>query len=309
MDDAGSGPTVDATATALETAGYRRREPPTRGVALVEPAGRDDDRIGRSSDRSATASNDGRVVESNDDFLHGLTVRGDLDAGDSRPIEVVATDGDPVRVTTALGNARKRGRDVLFVPDGPEPERSADRVVGVLSDPVGAKAVDADGYRTLYPGPDRVHLAEGGLAAVGTDDLGPGPARSIDFEWFEEPADRSGDASGADGHDDRTGSDDQRLVLEADGHAVAVVDGVDELSCPGPDRAAVPFYYRRGDDRLFHVFRSDGSPVGVFDGVRRMRRQGFVPIPAPLVPERELSGSPAGHWGVVTGIQGGSDPA
>lgn len=299
MDETGPHPTVEATAAALTAAGYRHRDPPARGLALLDPPDPTD--------------------ASSADPLPGLRVRAPTPfGGGGRPLEVTPTSGDPVEVVTALGNALDRDRDVLFVPEGPDRERSADRTVEVLADPVGAKAVDADGHRTFYPGADRVHLAEGGLAAVGTDDLGPGPARSVEFEWFEEADDDpAGDRAGSDGAghgrdpgtgsgpdpDGRTGSDRApRLVLEADGHPVAVVGSVAELSCPGPDRAAVPFYYRRGEDRLFHVFRSDGSPVGVFDGVRRMRRQGFVPVPAPLVPERELSSPPGGRWAVVTGV-------
>jgi hypothetical protein len=204
-----------------------------------------------------------------------------------RPMGVEFVDGaDPAATLSTLANAMHWNRTCLLVA---RDAGTAEDLVDVLSGPVGARGEDELGARRLYAGPDRVHLDGGGLA------LYDGGIRRPDFEWFEESAD-GGDRGGA---GPGAGSDDRRLVCSVDGSAVAVLDGVDDLRCPGPPRESFGLRYERGEDRLFHVFDADGREVGVFSGVRAMRDRGFHPVPAPVVPEHVLPGRATSAWAVL----------
>jgi hypothetical protein len=212
--------------------------------------------------------------------------------GGRRPDRIAVEPLDSASVTptmliSRLWNDRANGRAALFV----VPEAALESALSVLSPPAFVRARTDAGHRTFYDGPDRVPLAEGGYAAVRTD------ARRL--AWVEEPATgpldaagpgpaAGGDASGAREARSRNGPSDAegdgpRLVLQ-DGDAVlAVLDGVDALSCPPADR--FPYAYRRGEDKRFHVTDRDGREVGVYDSVTAMRANAYHPVAMPLVPE------------------------
>jgi hypothetical protein len=112
--------------------------------------------------------------------------------------------------------------------------------------------------------------------------------------WVEEPATGPLDAvpshsrAGATGAHSGTESSASeavgpRLVLQDGDAVVAVLDGVDALSCPPADR--FPYAYRRGEDKRFHVTDSHGREVGVYDSVTAMRANAYHPVAMPLVPE------------------------
>jgi hypothetical protein len=211
-----------------------------------------------------------------------------IHSGDPRPIAIVpVADPTPAAVLSAVGEAASAGRTCLLVPAGPT---EATELTALLRAPTGAKSVDDAGCRTLHSGVDRIHLDGGGLALYDAGDDFGRPT----FEWHEELATPAGD---------RTGTDDRRLVLSANGEPAAVLPGTGALGCPGPDPAAFAHRYRREADRLFHVYGSDHE-VGVFSGVRAMRERGFHPVPAPVVPERHLPGPAGEAWAVLDGHAG-----
>lgn len=213
----------------------------------------------------------------------GTNARSIHEGREPRPIAPVPV-GDPTAaaVLSAVGQAASAGRTCLLVPDD---TTSATELATLLRAPIGAKSVDGTGCRTFHAGVDRVHLDGGGLALY---DAGDSLGRPT-FEWHEELATPA---------EDRTGSDECRLVLSANGDTAAVLAGTDALGCPGPDPAAFAHRYRREADRLFHVYGSDHE-VGVFSGVRAMRERGFHPVPAPVVPERYLAGPAGDAWAVL----------
>jgi len=77
-----------------------------------------------------------------------------------------------------------------------------------------------------------------------------------------------------------------RLVCYDGGQVVARLDGVESLRSPPAD--AFPFSYRRAADKRLHVTDATGQLLGVYASYRAMRRAGFDPVPAPLVPEHVL---------------------
>jgi hypothetical protein len=193
-----------------------------------------------------------------------------LPALPDRPVAVEPLASDELTPTMLLSRLRNdvgNGRLALFV-------TAADAVddgLAVLRAPAFVAAEDGDGCRTFYEGPDRVPLAEGGYAAVRTDD----PA----VRWVEEV------------DDDPVGGRDaggRRLVLETAGGPAAVLDGVGGLSCPSAER--FPYVYRRGEDRRFHVTNASGREVGVYTSVAAMRADAYRPVPMPLVPEHVFGG-------------------
>ena len=210
-------------------------------------------------------------------------------AGEPAPVEATVVDGtDPHRALAVVARAASRDRVALLVAPS---DGAARRLWGALADPPLLRAESDAGEREFHVGPDRVHLAEGGLALHVTRDGPPHPTPV--FEWRE---------ASADDDEDRAGADRRRLVLSADGEVVTRLGGVETLACPGPDREQFTHHYRRGDDRLFHVRDADGEPVGVFDGVRAMRERGFHPVPAPVVPEHlfhDAERPPRRSWAVL----------
>lgn len=206
-------------------------------------------------------------------------------------LEPVDADADPVELVDAVAHAIRNDRLCLFLTrtdNGRDPDAAVNRVRDVLTDPVAAADV-TDGNRTFYHLPNRIRLAEGGLALYRTDgpitDTPPAPT------WHEETPEE--DDSG------RTGTDRKRLVFADGDRTVAVLDSAGELACPGPSRSDFPFSYHRGEDKRFHVRSRSGREVGTFTGVRAMRRSGFRPVPEPLVPEFAFERSPTDAWAVL----------
>jgi len=210
-------------------------------------------------------------------------------AGSPAPVEVtVRDDADPHAAASVVARAAARDRVALLV--GRDADVAAD-LHEALADPPLVRVETETGERTFHTGSDRVHLAEGGLALHVVRER---PHSRPAFEWHEEPA--------GEGDPDRAGADHRRLVLTADGERVTGLDGVDTLTCPGPERARFTHFYRREDDRLFHVYDADGEPTGVFDTVQAMRGRGFHPVPAPVVPEHlfhDAERSPRRSWAVL----------
>ncbi len=187
--------------------------------------------------------------------------------GDDRPVAVEPVpvgDATPTTLVSRLWDDFDRGREALFV----VPESTADDALDILRDPPFLASESSDGNRAFYAGPDRVPLAEGGYALA---------RPTGEYRWVEEPA---RDVERAGGPVD---ADETRLVLRAGGGPVAVLGGVDALDCPPADR--FPFSYARGDEGRIGVRSHDGARIGVVDGVRALRNDGFEPVPMPLVPE------------------------
>jgi hypothetical protein len=166
-------------------------------------------------------------------------------------------DADPTTVLERVAGAARDGRRCLFV----AVPTVADAVHDVLTDPPFVRRATG-GHREFYLGHDRVRLDGGGLAAW----------RSYrpDYRWEEVPV----------------GGDAVRLVCYDGEEVVARLDAVDALSCPPAD--AFPYTYRRAADKRLHVTDTTGQLLGVYASYRGMRRAGFDPIPAPLVPEHVL---------------------
>lgn len=177
-------------------------------------------------------------------------------------------EADPTTVLSRLWTNRARERSTLFVVD----ERGvADAVAALLAPPVGVAAADDAGRRTFFDGPDRVPVAEGGFAAVPAGD---------DVEWREVGE-----------------GDDFRLELRTDDEVIGALDGVGGLA--EPPRATFPYCYVRDEDKRIRVLDFRGRPVETFPGVKAMRRGGFAPVAAPLVPEHMLDGEVGGWWGAL----------
>jgi hypothetical protein len=169
---------------------------------------------------------------------------------------------DPLTLVARLADAADAGRRVLFVAD----RETAREAVETLTEPFLLRA-ETDAGRQFYTIPDRILLTDDSYACVRTDD---------DLAWREE---RPRDATGSDAS--------ARLVLDAGEEAVAVLDSVDGLTCPGPTPETFRHRYKRGDDKRIHVFDRDG-PVGRYGGISAMKANAYRPVPLPLVPEHHL---------------------
>jgi hypothetical protein len=180
-----------------------------------------------------------------------------------RPLSVEPLGrASPLRVVAALADAATDRRAVVFVSDADR----ASAARSILADPFLLRA-DRDSCRTFHDVPDRIQLPDGSFAAVATDDA----------TWREEPAT---DGVTGDGRD-------PRLLLESDDRLLAALESVETLTCPGPETAAFPFRYYRGEEGRIHV--ADGErEVGTFTGITAMRDHGFHPVSLPLVPEHHL---------------------
>ncbi len=198
---------------------------------------------------------------------------------------------DPTVVVDAVAAAAKGGRFALLAAD-PETAREAH---AVLTDPPGAESVDGDGNRTFYHVPDRLRVGAEGFGAIRADG---------DLVWRE-----TREEAGI------TGDDATRIVLEADGTVQAAFDAYTDLACPAPtavpslvtdhagersESAAFPYAYRRGSDKRIHVTK-DGREVGVYNSIREMKADAYVPVPDPLVPEIHLPDGAelAGRWAIA----------
>lgn len=228
----------------------------------------------------------------------GTTVSRSTDAAEP---PAIATPVDGPRNGDAAPSAPSDGDDT----PSPEALLTSGRPVAVerlLSPPVGVPEADDDGRR-FHLGPDRIRLEEGGYAAVPT-----GP----DLSWHETrtPTDPAGLHASASEQDpdapldtpipeaDPAGSREPPwLELRAGGTVLARLAGVDALACP--PRARFPYAYRRDRDKQIRVVDFAGRPVQRYPGFTAMRRGGFRPVPAPLVPERIFDGPTAGWWAVL----------
>jgi hypothetical protein len=147
--------------------------------------------------------------------------------------------------------------------------------VDVLAEPAGLVRRTAEGYRTFYPSHDRVPV-DGGYAAC--------RVTLPSFRWEEEP------------------TPETRLVLYDGLRPLAAIDGVAALADPPAE--AFPFVYRRGGDKRIHVSNGE-RPVGTFGSISEMKRAGYAPVPAPLVPEHVFDGEgPGDDWAVAV-VEGG----
>ncbi|RXK50343.1 hypothetical protein [Halorientalis pallida] len=194
-----------------------------------------------------------------------------------------ALGGDTLALTAVarLAAAARDGQATLFVA---APETAA-AVRELLTDPFLCRA-DTDGRRTFYTVPDRIMLTDDSYACVRADEA---------VTWREEP-------TAGPGADE---SDATRLVCAADGTVRAALESVDSLRCPGPDPAAFPYRYSRGEDRQMHVFDHERE-IGTFTGVAAMKAHGYRPVPLPLVPEHHLRESThlGRAWTVATVTDG-----
>jgi hypothetical protein len=170
----------------------------------------------------------------------------------------------PLDVVARLAAAAAEARATLFVAD---PETAAE-ARAILADPF-LRRPDVEESRAFYSIPDRIRLTDDTYAAVAAD----GPLR-----WREESA-----TPGVTGD----GGEAPRLLLEADGDLLAALSSVDGLACPGPEPAAFPYRYARGDDKRVHVSDRDGE-IGALSGITAMKSDGYRPVPLPLVPEHHL---------------------
>ena len=175
------------------------------------------------------------------------------------PIAVTQlVDANPLTVVSAIANAAHRG----FIPVLVAAEHTYAKCAPLLADPFLLRRTHADG-REFFAVEDRIRLADDRYACVAA--RGP-------FQWRE--------TAGRD-------TDTPPLVLTVGKETVAVFDGVDELTCPGPSDSAFRYSYDRGENRLFRVFEA-GKAIGEFPSVSAMRANRFRPVPLPLVPEHHI---------------------
>jgi hypothetical protein len=186
----------------------------------------------------------------------------------------VLPSADPTVVVDAVAAAAKRGRFALLAADS----ETAREAHAVLTDPPGAASVDDEGNRTFYHVPDRLRVGSDGFGAVRADG---------ELTWRETT---EGGGIG--------GETTTRIVLEADGTVHAAFDAYTDLACPAP--RAFPYAYRRGSDKRIHVTKA-GREVGVYNSIREMKADAYVPVPDPLVPEVHLPDGAelAGRWAIA----------
>lgn len=261
-------------------------EPP----AVATPAADTADGAGGAADPSAQAS---------DHAADPPTPEALLGAG--RPVAVEPLqEADPTVTLSRLWNNRANGRATLFVVPN---DGVAEAVERLLLSPVGVREADDDG-RQFHMGPDRVRLDEGGYAAVPTGSeltwrethTTPEPTGLRRGDSTREP-NTDAEAPRRPVGDEPEASERPWLELRADGTVLARLDSVDALACP--PRARFPYAYRRDSDKQIRVVDFAGRPVQRYPGIAAMRRGGFRPVPAPLVPEQLFDGSIEGWWAVL----------
>ncbi|MFC4540691.1 hypothetical protein ACFO5R_01965 [Halosolutus amylolyticus] len=212
---------------------------------------------------------------------------------------VVATDGDhpadgpdvplsidrvrevtPLTIASGLADAAHAGRAPVLVVD----EWGLEDARAVLGEPFLLRG-RTDGHREFYSIPDRIPLADGRYACVRADE---------EPQWREDPStavtsvdDGREESQWREDGPDRTGTDEPRLLLEADGTIQAVLNSPEALTCPRPAPDAFPYRYGRGADKRIHVFDRDGE-IGQYAGIAAMRGNAYRPVPLPLVPEHHV---------------------
>ncbi|WP_081630551.1 hypothetical protein [Natronorubrum tibetense] len=178
-------------------------------------------------------------------------------------------DVTPLTVASSVADAAHAGRAPVLVVD----EWGLEAARAILGDPFLLRG-RVDGCRQFYSIPDRIALTDGQYACVRTD---------AEPQWREQSA----TTATVDGDRDRTGTDEPRLLLEADGSVLAVLESADELTCPGPEPDAFPYGYGRDADKRIHVFDRDRE-VGRYAGVAAMRKNAYRPVAMPLLPEHHV---------------------
>ncbi len=171
----------------------------------------------------------------------------------------------PLSIASAISTAAHAGHAPVLVVD----EWGTDDARAILEEPFLLRD-RVDDARHFYSIPERIVLTDGRYACVRTD---------CEPQWREDPA-MSTDT-------DRMGSDEPRLLLEADGSIQAVIESPAELYCPGPEPAAFPYRYSRGDDKRIHVF-DRSREVGRYAGISAMADNAYRPVSMPLIPERHI---------------------
>ncbi|WP_265109345.1 hypothetical protein [Halosolutus halophilus] len=184
----------------------------------------------------------------------------------------------PLTIASRLADAAHAGRAPVLVVD----EWGLEDARAVLGDPFLLRG-RADGRRQFYSIPDRIALTDGRYACVRTD---------AEPQWREDSStaatsigDGRAGTSIEDGRD-RTGTDEPRLLLEADDTVQAVL-AADALTCPGPEPDAFPYRYGRGADKRIHVFDRDRE-VGRYAGIAAMTANAYRPVSLPLLPEHHV---------------------
>ena len=193
--------------------------------------------------------------------------------GSDAPLSVERLrDVTPLTLASSVAAAAHAGRAPVLVID----EWGLEAAHTILGDPFLLRG-RVDGCRQFYSIPDRIALTDGRYACVRTD---------AEPQWRADSP-----TTTANGDRDRTGTDEPRLLLEADGSILAVL-AANELTCPGPDPDAFPYRYRRGADKRIHVFDRDRE-VGRYAGIAAMRENAYRPVAMPLLPEHHIKTS--GH--------------
>ncbi|MFC6974227.1 hypothetical protein ACFQL1_05380 [Halomicroarcula sp. GCM10025709] len=199
-----------------------------------------------------------------------------VDAGTPRPVAIeplTEADVGPAGLVPRFAGALREGRDCLFVV--PSTESTGTTLTQVVATVLGEPACVADGGpdgRHFYKGPDRVPLSDGSYACA--------RATTAELQWREVPV----------------GEDRPRLELGVGTEVVAVFENVDALAAA--ERHAFQYAYRRADDGRFEVTAQD-EVVERFPGPTVMRRDGYAPVPMPLVPEHLFpEDADLGRWAV-----------
>ncbi|MFD1513310.1 hypothetical protein [Halomarina rubra] len=200
---------------------------------------------------------------------------------DDRPLAIERLDADaagrssssgaadPTTILERVAGAAREGRRCLFVATPSVASAAHD----VLTDPPFVRRAAGD-HREFYLSPDRVRLDDGGLAAW--------RAYRPDYRWEEVPV----------------GQGNVRLVCYDGERVVARLDSTETLRNPPAD--VFPYSYRRAADKRLHVTDAAGQLLGVYGSYRAMRRAGFDPIPAPLVPEHVVGDVALGDaWAIA----------
>ncbi|SDQ35949.1 hypothetical protein [Halopelagius longus] len=194
-------------------------------------------------------------------------------------------DADPTFILSRLSNDASNGRVTLFVV---EDDAGARACADVLESPPLVRDEDEWGRRTFYDGPGRVALDGGRFALHRSDDP--------NLRWTEEGTD-----------------DEKRLVLrdgsrdgrsDGDDEVVAVLPNVDALRAP--DARTFRYSYAREADKRLRVRTADGREAGAYSGFAAMRRDAYVPVPMPLVPEHVFEGAESARreWAILVAGEG-----